>query len=111
MTRHFRHSPCGQAWVFCSALAIGCSKKEDAPTPPPAPVASASASSAPSAAPTPADPTPSPDPAKVAAAAPTPAEPNAPPPHDEHTQAAAAEIHKGNYKAELEALEKEDLGK
>jgi hypothetical protein len=47
----------------------------------------------------------------AAAISPTPVEPNAAPPHDQHAQAAAAAIHKGNYKAELEALEKEDLGK
>jgi hypothetical protein len=88
-------------------LALGCNKKEEAP---PAPAASASAAAA-SAAPAspPAEPSPVPDPVKVASTAAAPVEPNAPPAHDEHERAAAAEIHKGNYKSELEALEKEDL--
>ena len=101
--------------VACAVVAlIGCDKK-DASSQGAAPSASASAAAASAAAsaaapPEPvAEPSPVPDPVKVAAASTAPAEPNAPPPHDEHVQAAANEIHKGNYKSELEALEKEDL--
>ncbi len=89
----------------------GCNKKEEAPAPPSA-SAGAQTSAAPAPLPpgdTPAEKSSVPDPVKVAATAATPVEPNAPPPHQEHVQAAATEIHKGNYKSELEALEKEDL--
>ncbi len=92
------------------AALVGCDKK-DAASQPPAASASAPAAAASTApvAEAPAEPSPVPDPIKVAATATAPAEPNAPPPHDEHVQAAAAQIHKGNYKAELDTLEKEDL--
>jgi len=101
--------------VVCLALAtlLGCDKKDAGSQ---APAASAAAAAAPGsagasapAAEVPAEPSPVPDPVKVAATATAPAEPNAPPPHDEHVQAAQNEIHKDNYKSELESLEKEDL--
>lgn len=102
------------AVAACSALVLvallGCDKKDASSQP--ASSASASAAAAPTAAPpepAAADPSPAPDPVKVAATATAPAEPNAPPPHDDHVQAANTEIHKDNYKSALEALEKEDL--
>jgi hypothetical protein len=103
--------------AFALGALLGCDKK-DASSQGAASSASASGASgaaapaAPSAAVSPepaAEPSPVPDPVKVAATATAPAEPNAPPPHDEHVQAATNEIHKDNYKSELEALEKEDL--
>jgi hypothetical protein len=101
------------ALIASLVVALACSKKEEAS---PASAASASAaasiaSAAPSVAPSeaPAEPSPVPDPIKVAGTAATPTEPNAPPAHEGHEQSAATEIHKGNYKSELEALEKEDL--
>jgi hypothetical protein len=100
--------------AFALGALVGCDKKDassqgaaasaGAPSAAPPAASSAAAPAEPVA-----EPSPVPDPVKVAATATAPAEPNAPPPHDEHVQAAANEIHKGNYKSELEALEKEDL--
>jgi hypothetical protein len=96
---------------LAAALGSACGKNQDASntqaTPssaPAAPVASVAASAPPVA---PADPRS--DSVKAASTSTVPAEPNAPPAHDEHERAAAAEIHKGNYKSELDSLEKEDL--
>jgi hypothetical protein len=101
-------------WLAPVALALlffGCSKKEDASAVPvgSATAAVAAAATASSPAETKVEPNAAPDPAKAAASAVAPTEPNAPPPHAAHDQAAAAEIHKGNYKKELDSLEKEDL--
>ncbi len=99
---------------FALGALAGCDKK-DASSQGAGASANASAAAAPAAASaaappeSAAEPSPVPDPVKVAATATAPAEPNAPPPHDEHVQAATNEIHKDNYKSELEALEKEDL--
>lgn len=88
-------------------LVAACSKKDATSQPAPAPSASAPTGAA--ADTPPAEPSPVPDPVRAASTSATPAEPNAPPPHDEHERAAATEVHKGNYKNQLEALEKEDL--
>jgi hypothetical protein len=101
--------------LFALALLASCSKKQEefsAPAASSMATASAMASAAPNAIPpeeaTPFDPSWAPG-AGPAASATTPTDPNTPPSHAEHEQAAAAEIHKGNYKKELEQLEKEDL--
>lgn len=101
----------GFALVTLPVALVGCDKKDASSQSASSASASASAAAAPTAAPPEpaAEPSPVPDPVKVAATATAPAEPNAPPPHDEHVQAANSEIHKDNYKSELEALEKEDL--
>ena len=36
-------------------------------------------------------------------------DPNAPPSHEDHDKTATAQVHKGNYKSEMDKLEKEDL--
>ena len=96
-----------------SMLLVGCSKKEDtvsAPANTAAPATSetsAAASAQPSSA-APTEPSPVDDLAQAAAAGSAPLEPNAPPTHAEHERA-AAQIHKGNFKSELDSLEKEDL--
>ncbi|HLK40518.1 MAG TPA: hypothetical protein VKU41_27385 [Polyangiaceae bacterium] len=97
-----------------AVAALSCSKKQEAP----ATTASEPASAAPSASASVVAPPASaeaenapPDPVKASSTSEQPVEPNAPPAHDEHSRAAAAEIHKGNYKSELERLEKEDLEK
>lgn len=100
-------------FLTLAIVLLGCSKKEDSSNTLAA-SASAAASVAASAAPSAQDSTqPSgvsePSWAARSGAATTPTDPNTPPSHAEHEQAAAVEIHKGNYKNELEKLEKEDL--
>jgi hypothetical protein len=96
---------------FAAALA-GCPNKTKTDGAP-----AASASAAPSTAPATAAAPPADtaqDPAAVAANTPPaspdlPSDPNAAPSHDDHDKQAAAQIHTGNYKGELDKLEKEDL--
>jgi hypothetical protein len=101
------------AIAIASVLPFGCSKKEDtvaAPTSVAAqapPETSAVASAQPSAQAA-AEPSTVDDFVQTAAVASAPVEPNAPPTHAEHEKA-AAQIHKGNFKSELDSLEKEDL--
>lgn len=97
----------------CCAGLTGCPNKDKTDG---APAASASAapSTTPAAAATPPAADTAQDPAAAAANAPPaapdlPADPNAAPAHDDHDKQASAQIHKGNYKGELDKLEKEDL--
>ncbi len=82
-------------------IALGVSCKKDEPPPAPQPPPSASAASAPSAAPT------SPPPAESAAAnVPPPDTDKLPTPAEQQAQARKAVSH-ANYKAQLDAVEKE----
>jgi hypothetical protein len=96
---------------LAAALGSACSKTQDASTaqatPPSASVAAVATVAASTPPVAPADP--GTDSVKAASTSTVPAEPNAPPSHGEHERAAATEIHKGNYKSELDSLEKEDL--
>jgi hypothetical protein len=95
--------------ILLSLLAVGCKAKDEAPQPTPAASASAAAAAPPAETAATAEPGSMLDTVKAASTAAAPTEPNAPPPHDAHERAAATEIHKGNYKSQLESLEKEDL--
>jgi hypothetical protein len=101
------------AIAIASVLWVGCSKKEDPVATPTnvaaqAPPETSAAASAQPSAQAAAEPNSVDDFVQAAAVASTPVEPNAPPTHAEHERA-AAQIHKGNFKSELDTLEKEDL--
>ena len=105
-------------YVFLALLLLvlpGCPKKDDKAAADAAPAASTSAAPQPtdtataaaSAAPA------TPQAAALAAAPPNvpgiSTDPNAPPSHEDHDKTATLQVHKGNYKSEMDKLEKEDL--
>jgi hypothetical protein len=104
----------GVVLLFASCVLVGCPKKDGGQA---NPAGSSSASALPASGSPTASAAPATDPASdptAAANVPPPApdmpsDPNAPPVHDDHDKQAAAQIHKANYKAELDKLEKEDL--
>jgi hypothetical protein len=102
------------AIVLLALLAAGCPKKEEEAKPPAdaAPAVTASASAGPTDTAAPGTATPGSHAALPSAPPNVPGistDPNAPPTNDDHDKAATAQVQKGNYKAELDKLEKEDL--